>query len=102
LGIVRGAQALQLGTGTVAPATLQTGAATDGVVIPRAALLRTGGRTFAYVRRDAASFERRVVVDGRTDPAGLFAAAGFRAGEAVVVSGAAQLFAAETPSHPAD
>lgn len=102
LGIVRGAQALQLGTGMVAPASFQLGAASVGVVIPRAALLRTGGETFAYVRRDATSFERRQVAGGQSDPAGFFVTAGFRAGEAVVVSGAAQLFAAETPSRPAD
>lgn len=96
LGLVRGPQAMQLGSGTVAPATLGSGAATTGVVIPRAALLRTAGQTYAYVRHDGASFERRAVIGGLTDPAGLFVATGFRAGEAVVVVGASQLFAAET------
>lgn len=102
LGLVRGPAALQLGVGTVAPATLAQGAGASGVVIPRVALLRTGGQTFAYVRRDAGSFERRPVSGGLTAPAGLFVAAGFRPGEAVVVKGAAQLFAAETPSQPAE
>jgi len=37
-------------------------------------------------------------VGGLSDPAGLFVAGGFRPGEQVVVKGAAQLFAAETPS----
>lgn len=96
LGVVRGPQAMQLGSGTVTPATLGSGGVTSGVVIPRAALLRTGGQTYAYVRRDAGSFERRPVVGGQSDPAGLFVATGFRAGEAVVVVGASQLFAAET------
>lgn len=97
LALVSGPQAMRLGVGTVAPATLATGAGADGVVIPRVALLRTAGQTFAYVRRDGASFERRPVAGGLSDPAGLFVAGGFRPGEQVVVKGAAQLFAAETP-----
>lgn len=102
LALVSGPQAMSLGSGTVAPATLATGAGANGVMIPRAALLRTAGQTFAYVRRDAASFERRPIVGGMSDPGGLFVASGFRPGEPVVVKGAAQLFAAETPSAPAE
>lgn len=102
LALVRGPQALQLGVGAVAPVTVAAGAAHDGVVIPRAALLRTGGQTFAYVRRDAGSFERRVVLNGRPVRDGLFVSGGFRTGEAVVVQGAAQLLAAQTPSQAAD
>ncbi|WP_293904394.1 hypothetical protein [Phenylobacterium sp.] len=102
LALVSGAEALRLGVGAVAPATISEGAATRGVMIPRAALLRTAGQTFAYVRRDAGSFERRPVTGGLSDPAGLFASGGFRPGEQVVVRGAAQLFAAETPAHGAE
>jgi hypothetical protein len=98
LGLVSGPQAMRMGSGTVAPATLAAGAETTGVMIPRAALLRTAGRTFAYVRRDAVNFERRPIVGGLADPAGLFVSGGFRPGEPVVVKGAAQLFAAETPA----
>lgn len=100
LGIVRGPAALRLGLGIVAPATLRGAAATRGVVIPRAALLRTAGQTFAYVRRDG-GFERRPLAGALADPGGLFVTGGFRPGEAVVVSGAAKLFAAETPSQAA-
>ena len=39
---------------------------------------------------------RREVEDGRNDPSGLFAPAGFKPGEQVVTQGAAALFAAET------
>lgn len=98
LALVSGPLAMRLGVGTVAPATLAAGTASPGVIIPRTALLRTGGQTYAYVRRDAAGFERRPVVGGISDPAGLFAPSGFRPGEQVVVKGAAQLFAAETRS----
>jgi hypothetical protein len=100
LALVSGPQAMRMGTGTVAPATLAAGAEATGVIIPRPALLRTAGQTFAYVRRDAGSFERRPIMGGLADPAGLFVAGGFRPGEPVVVKGAAQLFAAETPKAP--
>jgi hypothetical protein len=102
LALVTGPQAMALGVGTVAPATLATGGGSIGVMIPRSALLRTAGQTFAYVRRDAGSFERRAIVGGVSDPAGLFAPRGFQPGEPVVVKGAAQLFAAETPSQEAE
>ena len=98
LALVSGPQAMRMGAGTVAPAILAAGAEATGVIIPRGALLRTAGQTFAYVRRDAVSFERRPVVGGLPDPTGLFVAGAFRPGEQVVVKGAAQLFAAETPS----
>jgi hypothetical protein len=101
LGLVRGPASLQLGVGTVTPVSLAS-AGRAGVVVPRAALLRIAGQTFAYIRRDAGSFERRPLSGATPDPAGLFVAAGFRPGDAVVVSGAAQLFAAETPSHEAE
>jgi hypothetical protein len=96
LALVTGSGAMRLGAGTVAPAALVSGAGAEGVVIPRAALLRAGGQTFVYLRRDAASFERRAVVGGVADPDGFFVTRGFRPGEAVVTSGAAQLNAAQT------
>jgi hypothetical protein len=95
LALVRGPLALQLGTGTVAPAQLAEGAQASGVVIPRSALMRTGGETFAYVRSGAGGFERRQVIGPVADPEGLFVATGFKPGEAVVTAGAAKIFAAE-------
>ena len=96
LALVTGPAALQLGSGTVAPATINEGGGGEGVVIPRAALLRNAGQTFVYVRRDAADFERRPVPAGLTDTNGLFVTSGFKAGEPVVTAGAAQLFAAQS------
>jgi hypothetical protein len=96
LALVTGRAALQFGAGTVAPAVIGAGPDTAGVLIPRAALLRSGGQTFVYIRRDATDFERRALSGALSDPAGLFAPTGFRPGEAVVVSGASQLFAAQT------
>lgn len=95
LALVNGPGAMWLATGAVAPASLPTGKGGSGVIIPREALVRTGGETFAYVRHDSGSFERRQVAGGAPGPAGLFAPAGFRPGEPVVVFGAAQLFAVE-------
>ena len=59
LALVTGAQAMQLGSGTVAPASISQGGGGDGVLIPRAALLRTAGQTFVYVRMDATDCSSR-------------------------------------------
>lgn len=98
LALVRGPAALRLGVGAVASATMTTGAAAAGVVIPRSALIRAGGQTYAYVRRGAGAFERRALPRPQSEPGGLFVSGGFQAGEQVVVAGAAQIFAAETAS----
>ena len=96
LALVTGPRALSLGSGSVVPATIAQGAGAQGVILPRGALLRTGGQTYAFVRRGPGDFERRPVTGGLTDPDGLFVASGFRAGEAVVTTGASQLFAAQS------
>lgn len=98
LALVSGPAAAWVGTGTVIPVSfINVGA--SGVLIPRGALLRTAGQTFAYVRRGDEQFERRPVADGLSQAEGLFAPRGFQPGETVVVSGAAKLFAAEkTPA----
>ncbi|MBU4432998.1 MAG: hypothetical protein KKC14_01135 [Alphaproteobacteria bacterium] len=95
IGVVRGPVAAELGVGMSAPVTLSGGATSLGVMVPRGALIRTDGQTFAYVRRDATHFERRALVAPSPQPDGLFSAGGFSAGEAVVVSGASALLAAE-------
>ncbi len=66
------------------------------MIVPRSALIRTAGLTFAYVRKDATHFERRALVAPTPRPEGLFSAGGFSPGEPVVVSGASALLAAET------
>jgi hypothetical protein len=102
LALVTGPAALELGSGTVAPATISEGGGGEGVVIPRAALLRNAGQTFVYIRRDAGDFERRPVPAGLTDANGLFVTSGFKVGEPVVTAGAAQLFAAQSAPAKAD
>lgn len=96
VSLVSGPIAARLGAGQTAQVRLTASTSTPGVVIPRSALLRTGGSTFAYVKRDATHFERRAVTGGVAEAQGLFAASGFRPGEAVVISGAAALHAAES------
>jgi hypothetical protein len=96
LALVTGPRAVEFGAGTVTPATLASSVGAQGVVIPRAALMRSGGRTFVYVRKDATDFERREVGTALSDPSGLFVTQGFRAGEAVVTKGAAEIFAAQS------
>ncbi len=96
MGVVRGPVAARMGVGMSAPVTLSGPAGGAGVIVPRSALIRTEGQTFAYVRKDATHFERRALVAPTPQPEGLFSAGGFSAGEPVVVSGASALLAAET------
>jgi hypothetical protein len=96
LALLRGPAAVRMANGAVAPARVADGAAASGVTIPRAALLRSAGATFVYVRKDATHFERRPVEGGIAETDGVFVRAGFRPGEVVVTSGAAQLFAAQS------
>jgi hypothetical protein len=96
IGVVRGPIAARLGVGMSAPVPLSGAAGGAGGLVPRSALIRTAGQTFAYVRKDATHFERRALVAPTSQPEGLFSANGFAPGEPVVVSGASALLAAET------
>lgn len=96
IGVVRGPVAARLGVGMSTPVALSGAAGGAGVIVPRSALIRTAGQTFAYVRKDATHFERRALVAPTPQPEGLFSAGGFSVGEPVVVSGASALLAAET------
>ncbi len=96
IATARGPGVRSLSVGLSAPVKLVASAAVKGVVAPRAALLRSNGKTWVYVRTGAETFLRKEVEDGRGDPGGLFTPAGLKAGEQVVTQGAAALFAAET------
>jgi hypothetical protein len=91
-----GPNARALSVGLSVPVKLAVSGPVTGVVAPRAALLRSQGKTWVYVRTAAETFVRRPVEDGRAEAGGLFTPAGFKPGEAVVTHGAAALFAAET------
>jgi hypothetical protein len=95
IALVSGPQAAAMPAGLTATARVAVARAQPGVMIPRTALIRAEGKTWAYVRRSATDFERRPVIGATPDPDGLFAPQGFRANEPVVVSGASALLAAE-------
>jgi hypothetical protein len=93
---VVGKSAQTLSAGLSAPVKLTASGPIKGVIAPRAALLRSGGETWLYVKTADESFLRQRVEGGLADPGGLFVSAGFRPGQPVVTTGAAALFAAET------
>ncbi|HUO22073.1 MAG TPA: hypothetical protein VMU59_06105 [Caulobacteraceae bacterium] len=85
-----------LSVGLSVPVKLAVSGPVRGVMAPRSALVRSQGQTWVYVRTGADSFIREAVRGGRPDPDGLFVPAGLKAGDPVVVKGAAALFSAET------
>ena len=96
IATARGPGVHSLSIGLSAPVKLTAAAPVKGVVVPRAALLRSGGETWVYVRTASDTFQRKEVEQGRSGSSGLFAPKGFKAGQQVVTQGAAALFAAET------
>ena len=102
LARVTGPVAARLSKGLTGNAQLGGGGVVSGVVIPRTALVRRGGQTFAYVRVEKDGFERRAINGGVFRPDGLFAPSGFRAGEEVALTGGGALLAAEVGAPEAD
>ena len=76
-------------------------AGSDGVILPRAALLRRDARVWVYVQTAPTAFARREVHDFRPVISGWFVAKGFAPGDRVVATGAAALLGVESPA-PAD
>jgi len=73
-------------------------AGTDGVILPRASLLRRDARVWVYVQTAPTAFERREVRDFRSVISGWFVAKGFMPGDRVVATGAASLLGVEIPA----
>jgi multidrug efflux pump subunit AcrA (membrane-fusion protein) len=96
IATARGPGVRSLSIGLSAPVTLKASAPIKGVLVPREALLRSGGETWIYVRTAGDTFLRKEVENGRRDASGLFAPEGLKPGEQVVTRGAIALFAAET------
>jgi hypothetical protein len=93
------AQGFPLRPGTAITAHLESpGTAKFGVVIPEAAIVRTGNLAWAYVQIAPTKFERRPLV--MTGPAarGWFVTSGFAASDRVVVTGAQALLSDELKS----
>ncbi|ESQ85250.1 hypothetical protein AEAC466_05935 [Asticcacaulis sp. AC466] len=99
--LVSGADAAYLSTGLTMKASLYGGGGTTGLLIPNTALLRSGGKVYAYVKTGPKTFVRRIVTPARVTPEGLIVSAGFSANESLVVQGASALLTAAT-SRPAD
>lgn len=68
---------------------------TEGVVIPRSAIVRYAGETWAYVQSEDEEFARRRVPPGHITETGLFVSEGFKSGEKIVVTGAQTLLSSE-------
>jgi hypothetical protein len=92
---VKGPSAVLLSVGLTQSAHINSTSSTAGVVIPRSAVIRFEGSDWAYVQTGPAQFERRLIQAPIPQDKGLFASAGFAAGEHVVAQGAAELFAVE-------
>jgi hypothetical protein len=97
LAQVSGPAAARLGSGLTAPVSLAAGQAATGVVLPRSAVLRTGGQSVVYIKKSPTTFERRAAVNAASQADGLFAPSGFAPSEAVVIQGAQALYAAQNP-----
>ncbi len=94
--LVVGDSAAYLGTGLTLKASLYSGSNTNGLLIPNNALLRQGGRVYAYVKTGPRDFVRRAVTPASATPDGVIVSQGFSAGEQVVVQGASALLTAST------
>jgi hypothetical protein len=73
-------------------------AGTDGVILPRAALVRRDARAWVYVQTAPAEFIRREVHGPRSVASGWFVAQGFAPGDRVVATGAPALLGVESPA----
>jgi hypothetical protein len=92
---VTGPLSVLLSVGLTQGAHIDTGTPVKGVLLPREALVRFRGSTWAYVKQRPDQFQRRLVQDGIPEDNGLFVPRGFSASEKVVSDGSALLFAIE-------
>jgi len=74
----------------------------DGVIIPRDAIVRYAGETWAYVQSEAEEFERRQVPPGQITETGWFVTEGFKAGDKIVTMGAQTLLSSEMTAQGGD
>jgi len=66
-----------------------------GVLVPRAAVVRTNGAAWVWIRQSVDHFERRRIEPVLRAEEGWFVTTGLRSGDAVVVSGAEALLSLE-------
>jgi len=92
---VSGASAILLSVGLTQSAHIESSTPQTGFVVPLASIVRYRGLDWAYVRRGAGVFDRRMLEDPIPQADGFFVAKGFSAGDEVVTHGAAALFTSE-------
>jgi hypothetical protein len=94
-----GAQGFPLRPGIAVTGHLELpGTAKPGVVVPEAAIVRTGDRAWAYVQIAPTQFERRQLEVTMPAARGWFVTSGFAGGDHVVVTGAQALLSEELKS----
>lgn len=96
MSLVTGPNAAYLSNGLTMKATLYNGGGSSGLLIPNAALLRSGGKIYAFVKTGPQAFVQRPVTATKVTPDGLIVGDGFQPGEQVVVQGASALLTAAT------
>jgi hypothetical protein len=93
------AKGFPLRPGAAVTARLESSAASErGVMVPSAAVVRTGDATFAYVQTAPTKFERRGITSLDPVADGWFVTGSFAVGDRVVVTGAQALLSQEFKS----
>lgn len=96
LAIVRGAFARQLLSGRVVPAIVARGLTTNGILVPRGAIVRWQGARWVYRRAANRRFERVELVAGQPAEAGWLVTGGeLHPGDVIAVEGAGALLGIE-------
>ena len=75
----------------LARVTIETGRTDPKLAVPRKAIVREGTRSYVFLRKDDATYERRHVQVGYTDDAAIEIRQGLVAGDPIAVSGTAAL-----------
>jgi hypothetical protein len=93
------AEGFPLRPGTAVTGDLEPpGTARPGVVVPEAAIVRSGDRAWAYIQIAPTQFERRQLEMTIPAARGWFVTAGFAGGDQIVVTGAQALLSEELKS----
>jgi len=96
LALVRGPAAAKLGIGRTLPVHFAAAGARNGILVPRAALMRADGGQFVYRALSGGRFARVGLENGEPMAGGWFFADGaLKPGEAIVVAGATTLLGLE-------
>lgn len=81
----------QLQHNMMARINIETGVSSDGLRIPRQAIVREGLRSYVFVQGENQTFERRYVLTGPSDDLGTIIVDGLQLGESIAIRGAKEL-----------